>query len=329
MLKVKISHVSSYLPSRTVSNDELEKMTNQHRPVLLSGTLEKLFGSKERRFAAPDEQVSDLAVKAALPIVEEIGPENIDYLIFAAASADLIEPATANIIQHKLGLQCPCFDLKNACNGFVDGITVGSSLIQSGICANVLIVNGEKLSHAMRLDGLGFTNSHLAAYSLGDAGAAMLLTRSDDESGIFFQKKLSRGEHWPLCTIKGGGSMYPRDPEKIFFEGDTAGLKNVISEEGFQFLLSSYQEAGWSPDEVDWLFTHQVSVSTFRTIEMASGVPIDRMVSTFEKCGNTAAASIPLAMHQAMQQGKLKKGDRVMLFGIGAGFSLSMQMLIW
>lgn len=329
MPNVKIAKVSTYLPSHIVSNDELESMVNRHKTVLAPGTLEKLFGSHERRFAAPDEQASDLAVKAALPIVEEIGRKNIGYLIFAAASADLIEPATANIVQHKLGLRCPCFDLKNACNGFVDAITVGASLIQSGICANVLIVNGEKLSHAMRLDGIGYTPAHLAAYSLGDAGAAMLLTPSDDESGLVFQKKLSRGEHWKLCTIKGGGSMNPRDPEKTFFEGDTAALKNVIGEEGFQFLLSSYQASNWSPEDVDLLLTHQVSVGTFKTIELASGVPIERIVSVFEQFGNTAAASIPLAMQEALQTGRLKKGDKVMLFGIGAGFSLSMQLMIW
>lgn len=329
MPNIKIAKVAAYLPSRIVTNEELEQMVNQHGTVVTPGSLEKLFGSRERRFAEPDEQVSDLAAKAALPIVEEFGRENIGYLIFAAASADLIEPATANIVQHKLGLNCPCFDLKNACNGFVDAITVGASLIQSGLCPNVLIVNGEKLSQAMRLDGLGFTQNHLAAYSLGDAGAAMLLTPSDDDSGIVFEKKLTRGAHWPLCTIKGGGSMYPRDPEKIFFEGDTAALKNVIGAEGFQFLLSSYQESGWSPDEVDFLFTHQVSVATFRTIELAAGVPADRIISVFEKFGNTAAASIPLSMQQTLQAGRLKKSDKVVLFGIGAGFSLSIQMLIW
>jgi 3-oxoacyl-[acyl-carrier-protein] synthase-3 len=325
---VKIGYVSTYLPQRTVTNAELEQLVNQKQVLLPLGVLEKLFGIRERRFADSSEQASDIAAKAALPIVEAVGKTAVDYLIFAGACSDLIEPATANIVQHKLGLDCPAFDLKNACNSFVDGITVAASLIQSGQFRNVLIATGEKLSDAIRLDG-EHSPTHLAAFSLGDAGAAMLLTPSENGSGIHFQKKLTRGQHWELCTIRGGGSMHPREPEKNYFEGSTAELKSVISDEGVAFVRQCYEQSGWSPGMVDHVFTHQVSAGTFRVVEQATGVPAERIASVFETCGNTAAASIPLALHQALQAGKLRRGDRVMLFGIGAGFSLSIQLLTW
>lgn len=333
MPNIKIAHVSAYLPSRTVTNAELEEIANQHRQVLPPGVLEKLFSIRERRFAARHEQASDLAAKAARPIVDEVGAANIDQLIFASACGDLIEPATANMVQQKLGLLCPAFDLKNACNSFVDAMTVASALIQSGQRRNVLIANGEKLSDAIRLDtasNSNFDTSHLAAYSLGDAGAAMLLTASDnDQSEFHFQKKLTRGEHWELCTIRGGGSMHPHDLEKTYFQGSTAELKSVIQAEGMAFVQQCYAESGWAPEMVDHLFTHQVSAGTFRIVGQATGIPPARTTVVFETCGNTAAASIPLSMHTALQSGKLRRGDRVMIFGIGAGFSLSIQLLTW
>ncbi|MBK8566652.1 MAG: ketoacyl-ACP synthase III [Saprospiraceae bacterium] len=328
MPNVRIAQVSSYLPDRVVTNEEIEQQVNVEKQLLPPGILEKLFRNRERRFAARDVQTSDLAANAARPIVEQFGAERIEYLIFAGACSDLIEPATANIVQHKLGLRCPAFDLKNACNSFVDAITVANSFIQTGVCGNVLIVTGEKLSDGVRLDG-NHTAAHLAAFSLGDAGAAMLLTLSDNESGIHFQKKLTRGQHWQLCTIKGGGSMFPQEPHMNYFEGSTSELKSVILEEGVAFVKACYEESGWSADMIDHLFTHQVSGGTFRVVEQATGIPVERITSVFEKSGNTAAASIPLAICDALKAGRLKRGDKVMLFGIAAGASLSIQFLTW
>jgi 3-oxoacyl-[acyl-carrier-protein] synthase-3 len=303
-------------------------LVNAKEQLLPPGILEKLFRIRERRFADRLVQTSDLAANAARPIVEQFGAQRIEYLIFAGACSDLIEPATANIVQHKLGLSCPVFDLKNACNSFVDAITVASSFIETGICSNVLIVTGEKLSDGVRLDG-NHSDAHLAAFSLGDAGAAMLLTISDGDSRIHFQSKMTRGQHWPLCTIKGGGSMFPQEPHMNYFEGSTAELKSVILEEGVAFVKECYEESGWTSGMIDHLFTHQVSAGTFRVVEQVTGIPAGRITSVFENFGNTAAASIPLAICDALQAGRLKRGDKVMLFGIAAGCSLSIQFLTW
>lgn len=332
MFKTKITDLHTYLPERVVPNDELEALLNRSGPLLPAGSLERLFGIRERRFAAPHEQTSDLAVAAARPLLEQHGTEEIDFLVFASACSDLIEPATCNIVQHKLGLRCPAMDVKNACNSFVTGLLVASGLIATGQCRRVLVVTGEKLSDAIRFqpDGADQLRRSLAAYSLGDAGAAALLSRSDDGNGIEYQRFMTVGEHWELCTIKGGGSLNPHSPVDVnYFEGQTAALREVIFNEGMTFVGQCLQEANWAPSDIQHLFTHQVSVGTFQAAAGAFGLRADDCEQVFVHCGNTAAASIPLAMHQALRDGRLQRGDRVALLGLAAGISLSVQLLTW
>lgn len=331
MKKVKIEAVSGYLPKRVVKNEEIEQRIMDNMGLLKAGMLQKIFGIHERRFAAAEENVSDLATKAALPIVEKIGRENIDYLIFAAACSDLIEPATCNIVQTKLGLKCPAMDVKNACNSFVTALMTASAMIQSGMYNDILITTGEKLSDAINLDLKEPEKlaAHFAAFSFGDAGSAVLVTASEDESGLHYQNFMTSGEHWKLCTIKSGGSLYPRDVSKTFFEGQTAALKDVIIEEASDFYAESMAATGWKPEEVDWLITHQVSARTFQIVANCTGICPSKCVSIFEKAGNVAAASIPLALEKAVKEKGVKKGDKIILLGLAAGVSVSLQALIF
>ncbi|MEO6039202.1 MAG: ketoacyl-ACP synthase III [Saprospiraceae bacterium] len=331
MIRSKIADLSVYHPARIVTNQELEARLNGRGPLLAAGSLERLFGSRERRFAAAGEQASDLAVAAARPILERTDADRIGFLIFAGACADLIEPATANIVQHKLGLHCPAMDVKNACNSFTSGLLTASSLIAAGVCDTVLVLNGEKLSDAIRFDPSDARQLRrsLAAYTLGDAGAAALVTTSEDDSGFHFQRFMTRGAHWPLCTIPGGGSMYPHDVDKTYFEGQTDALKKVLAEAAAGFFHACLQEAGWQAGDVEHLFTHQVSAGTFRLITQLTGIDPCRCEEVFTSYGNTAAASIPLAMHQRLQRGLLQKGDRFALIGLAAGVSVSVQLGVW
>jgi acyl-CoA:acyl-CoA alkyltransferase len=331
MKRAKIASVSVYHPTRVVLNSTVENLVNTHGKMLPEGSLLRLFGIQERRFAAPEEQVSDLAAKAARPIVLEHGANKIDCLIFAAACADLIEPATSNIVQYKLGLKCPVLDIKNACNSFTTAMMTASSYIASGMYRNVLIVNGEKLSDAIRFhpENEGQLRRGLAAYSLGDAGAAVLMTESTDDSGMQYQKFMSNGAHWELCTIRGGGSMHPRDADKNYFEGQTVALKDVLIDAGTRFFHECLAEAGWTIPEVQHLFTHQVSSDSTRLIAQFSGVALDRIEAVFPYFGNTAAASIPLAIYQRMQRGAIQPGDKVAILGLAAGVSVSVQLITW
>jgi acyl-CoA:acyl-CoA alkyltransferase len=353
MIRIKIADTSAYLPTRIVTNAEIEYKINtpqymsnfgyatlandrqptaqiQERRILPSGALERLFGCKERRFAAENEQVSDIAAKAALPIVERIGRQNIDCMIFSAACSDVIEPATANIIQTKLGLKCPVFDLKNACNSFVTAIQVGSALIQTGQYKNVLIVNGEKLQDAIKFDINDSIElkKHLAAYTLGDAGAAMLLQRSTDESGIVYQKFKTRGENWEMCTVPGGGSLHPRG-EFNYFEGKTSELRQIFITETRDVFDACFEESGWQISDLKHVFMHQVSVDTFDAVAQSFNIPRHLFIQSFPKYGNIAAATIPVNVHEAAAAGLIQKGDKLLFIGLGAGISIGLQLVIW
>ncbi len=330
MTKTTIKSVAVYLPEAVVYNHQIEKKISIDGTNVERSLLEKLFGSKTRRFAGTEMQVSDLACKAAKKIVQKQDVP-IDLLIFAAASSDLIEPATANIVQAKLGLNCPVMDIKNACNSFVSAIHVASAFIESGVYHNVLIVCGEKLSEVINYNPR--SNQHLmrclAGYSLGDAGAAMLIGRNGSGGKIVYQKFNSWGEYWNLCTIEGGGSLAYRDYDKYFFECDTRHLRTAFFDKMALFVAQCLAEANWEIPQIDCVVSHQISKST--TVQMATylKIPTDKFVTTFSRYGNTAAATIPLALHEAIAERKLKKGDKVMLLGLAAGISLSVQLIEW
>lgn len=325
---VRITALNKYLPERVVKNDELEEIVGHE--FISIGTLNRLFGIKERRFAEKSQQVSDLACEAAKPIV--VGQEEkIDLLIFSAACADLIEPATANIIQTKLGLECPCMDIKNACNSVLSAIHTATAFIESGIYKKILIVSGEKLSDAINLELKDKDQliRGLASLSLGDGAVALLLEKSADESGFVYQKFMTHGNHWSLCTILGGGSMFPHDVTKNYFEGKTSAMRSVFVEEASPFFNACFDESPWEKDEIDHLITHQVSNGSFQTLSKCINVPMDKNISVFEKYGNVASASVPLALIESVESGKIQKGDKVALIGMAAGISASVQLMIW
>jgi 3-oxoacyl-(acyl-carrier-protein) synthase III len=329
MKKASIKYVSAYLPDNVVYNQQIEDKIKFDGKSIDPGFLEKLFGSHTRRVASENMQVSDLASNAARSVIAANKDIVIDLLIFAAASSDLIEPATANIVQAKLGLTCPVMDIKNACNSFVSAIQVSSAFIESGMYENILIVCGEKLGEVMNYSPLNSEDLRrcISGYSLGDAGVAMLLGKGGSE--IVYQKFRSWGEYWQLCTVEGGGSIAYRDYDKYYFKSDSRGLQRIFEDEGPKFVNECLNEAGWRRDDINCVVSHQISSTTTDQIARYSGIPASRFVNTFGKYGNTAAATIPLALHEAIETGKLAKGDKLMLLGLGAGVSMSVQLVEW
>ncbi len=331
MIRTKIVAIDSYLPGRIVSNEELVNEVNGNNEILPENVFERLFGIEERRFAAKEEQVSDLAVKAAEKILTDENRKEIDFMIFAAACADLIEPATANIVQTKLGLKCPCIDLKNACNSVVSAIQTADAFIKAGVYKNIMIVNGEKPSDAinMHVENLEHLKKALASFTLGDAGTAMIMSESNDESGIYYQEFMTEGSLWEMCTIKGGGSLHFNDSTKFYFEGKTAELKDAMVLHSKDFINKALAQSGWDLDSFDHVFTHQISAQTFSVIADNTNLDESKFEKIFEKYGNTVSASIPLSIVEAIKSGKLKKGNRIAIIGLAAGLSASVQTMIW
>lgn len=329
MKKASIKYVSAYLPENVVFNQQIEDKITFKGKDINHGILEKLFGSNTRRVASDGMQVSDLASEAGHLVISANKDVSIDLLIFAAASSDLIEPATANIIQAKLGLACPVMDIKNACNSFVSAIQVASAFIESGMYENILIVCGEKLGEVINYSPLNSEDfkRYISGYSLGDAGAAMLIGTGG--SDIIYQKFRTWGEHWRLCTVEGGGSMAYRDQSKYYFQSDSTKLKEIFQDQAPEFLTECLNEAGWKREDINCVVSHQISSTTTDQIAGYTGIPASKFVNTFAKYGNTAAATIPLALNEAIETGMLKPGDRLMLLGLGAGVSLSVQLVEW
>lgn len=331
MIKAAIKCVASYLPNNVVLNRQVEeKITSDNAIVDKNGILRRLFGSETRRFASVNTQVSDLACEAARKILKVHDQEDIDLLIFAAASSDLIEPATANIIQTKLGLTCPVFDIKNACNSFVNAIQVASSFVESGAYNNILIVCGEKLSEVTNYHPGNYEHwvKSLAGYTLGDAGAAMLIGRGES-SRIVYQNFVSYGKHWNLCTVKGGGSLAYRDLDSYYFECDSKELQFVFGQLTPNFISDSLKKAGWQLTDISHVISHQISSTTTTKISKHLGIPEHKFTNIFSKYGNIAAATIPLGLSEVIEQNKLKRGDKLMLLGFAAGVSLSVQLIEW
>ena len=326
-----ISAIAGYAPVEIISNGEIEHRVNVNQELLPPGSIERLFGVKERRFAAEDQQVSDLAVAAANKIIANTDPATIDCLLFAAASSDLIEPATANIIQSKLGLTCFAFDVKNACNSFVTAFHIANAFIESKQYKKILIVTGEKLSQAIKynLADKDELCNRLAAYSLGDAGAAALIEPAADGSGLFSQRFLTFGKYWSLCIIPGGGSMYPHDSSKNYFEGKTTEMRLVFLQNKGLIAEECLKETGWDFADIDYFFMHHVSKNTFEVVAGALQISPDRFYNVMENHGNMAAASIPYAISDAVENKKIKKGDKIMIIGLASGISMSVQLLIW
>jgi 3-oxoacyl-[acyl-carrier-protein] synthase-3 len=333
--KAQIASLASILPENKLLSTELEKQINQNSKNILmpSGIIEILTGVKERRIAGDNKHASDLATQAALLALNKtnLKANDIDCLIFAAASGDITEPATANIVQENLKIHCPVFDIKNACNSFMNGMEVAESFIISGKYKSILIVNGEIPSRAVRksVDGKDQLRRSFAGYTLGDAGAAMIITPSDGKRGILYSQFRTYGEHWRQSAVLGGGTRFPRDFDKSYFEGETSGLKDIFIKIGPQQIFETLQIVGWTLRDIDKIVVHQVSLKSFDLLIKVAKLPKEKLVIVLPEFGNMVSASIPVALDQVQQKGELHEGDKILLLGLAAGVSIATMALIW
>ncbi len=322
-----INEVATYFPNQVVSNAELEERFNLNGVSIPNGILARLFGCNERRFAGLNQQVSDLAVNAVKNLTMSIS--DVDLLIFAAASSDLIEPATSNIIQSKLGLSCATMDIKNACNSMTTSIIVASSFIQQQLYKKVLIVNGEKLSEVINYNAKDEKHMMkiISGCTLGDAGCAMLLSKEQRGFKIINQEMMSWGQYWNVCTVLGGGSMHFRDESKFYFEVDSKNLKAALSKHGYSFTIEQLNKCQWSIEDIKLFLTHQVSSNTALMVAKNLGIEADKVHQIFKAYGNIAAATVPATLADFSATKKMAKGDKILMVGLAAGINVSVHCL--
>jgi len=330
-----ISGLGKFVPENVFSSVQIEdKACLNEKLKIPKGVIEMFTGIAERRYANDSFTSSDLAVEASKIAMEraKVKPEDIDMLIFASASHDIAEPATANIVQDKLkALNAEAFDVKNACNSFINGLDVLDSFIKLGRCRIGLVATGEILSRFIKYDINEYEDLEhdFAGLTLGDGGAAAVVKASEENGkGIIASRFISDGTSWDLATIKGGGTLYPRDFSQSYFRSHSLKIDAVARKYVPIAIKEALEMSNWKQEEVDVIVPHQVSKHIIQEICDLSGFPLEKCMLTLIKYGNTAAASMPIALVEAVETGRAKEGSKVLMVGGASGFSAGVLAIV-
>ncbi|HET9518005.1 MAG TPA: ketoacyl-ACP synthase III, partial [Actinoplanes sp.] len=262
--RVGITAVAHALPESQVSTADLQdRVAAASGFPLPAGLFTATTGIERRRVAADDEFASSLAIRAASQVLATAGLEaiDVDLLLFASASRDMVEPATAHVVQHALGGRAHALDVTNACNSFLNGIDLARSMILGGRARRALVVTGETPTRAMRprLDEIAQARTAFAGYTFGDAGAAVLVEEVDS-GGILDVDTETRSEHWRVGGIFGGGSRHPRGDEHTYFTGDGHTLRGVFEKVGTGILERVAHRTGLGWNDYAKVLVHQVTL---------------------------------------------------------------------
>ncbi|MFB7463212.1 3-oxoacyl-ACP synthase III family protein [Streptomyces sp. NPDC056224] len=324
-----ITAVGSLLPEEIVSSRSLQREVARRTGLALPPTLlTQATGIVSRRVAGEGVYASTLAVGAARRALDAAGlcPLDIDLLVFASASRDMVEPATAHIVQAELGSRAHAVDVTNACNSFVNGIDLARSTVLAGRARRALVVTGETPSRAVRKDPADFAEfrSGFAGYTFGDAGAAVVV-EAVERGGILDVDTETHSEHWEVGGIPGGGSRHPRGDEHTYFRGDGHELRRVFEKVGTAVIDRTLHRTGMDWDGFAKVLVHQVTVPYLERFAELTGVPAGKLVVTVPELGNIASASIGVQLDRVFAE--LATGDRVLFVGLGGGISI--MTMVW
>ncbi len=325
---VALEAFSCVLPGAGRPTTELEESIARDNPHLKlpPGFLASLAGVHSLTVAPTGVFPSTLAADAGRRCLERRGldGDDVDMLIFASVSQDVLEPATANIVQQQLGLRCPVMDVKNACNSFLNGMQVAAAFIKSGECQRVLVTTGETPSRILRKrfeDRDDFWAS-FSGITLGDSGAAVLVEAAESPR-LKFMRFYSFGEAWANAMVPGGGIRHLNSEEHMHFFCDGERLKQSFM--GVPKLVGdALFEAGFSYGDFAQIFLHQVSSRYSQDIIRAFGMPADRVFMTLSDFGNLVSASIPVGVSTACERGIVNRGDLVLAIGMASGISVGL-----
>jgi 3-oxoacyl-[acyl-carrier-protein] synthase-3 len=332
-VRAAIAGVGSWVPEDVITCEDVERRiteaSRKHGFVPRPGVVLERTGVRERRYKRREDDASDLAVRAARRAIEQAGitVQDIDLIIFASSSQDLVEPATSHLVSHKLGARAMVFDVKNACNSFINGMQVADSFIRTGQYARVLVCTGEAPSEAIRweLEDWEHMKRSFAGYTFGDAGAAAVLEVRSDGTGITYMDFVAASHNWELCTLRGGGTMHPRDDEHSYFAGDGNSLRDAFIELGPHILMEMFQKTRTTFEDYDVVLIHQVTEPFLDVFLQVSTVPEEKIVRTVDHLGNVASATMPLQLDRAIADGRVKRGSNVLWVGVGAGISVGVM----
>jgi 3-oxoacyl-[acyl-carrier-protein] synthase III len=315
----RIVSTGSYLPEKILTNADLEKLVETSDQWIVERT-----GIRERHIAADNETTSDLALHATRRALDEAGvlPDELDLLIVATTTPDLVFPSTACILQGRLGIEtgCPAFDVQAVCSGFVYAVSVADALIRSGQARLALAVGAETLSRIT--DWSDRSNCIL----WGDGAGAVVLAASK-EPGIISTHMHADGRHLNLLRTAGGisdrgdGQCFMRMEGNAVFKMAVKTLDSIVDE--------TLEANGLQKSDIDWLVPHQANIRIIQATAKKLGMSMDKVVLTVDRHGNTSAASIPLALDVAVRDGRIKKGETLLMEAFGGGFTWGSVLLKW
>jgi len=327
--QIGITAAAEFLPEHVLSSDEVqERVASESGMDLPQGLFQHLTGISHRRMARDDEYASTLAIGAARRALAaaELDPYDIDLLIFASASRDVAEPATAHIVQAELGSQAHAIDVTNACNSFINGIDIARALLLTGRARRALVVTGETPTRVIRWQprSVGELRRGIAGYTFGDAGAAVIVEPVSC-GGIIDIDTETRSEHWDVGGIFGGGSRHPRDLEYTYFEGDGHALRGVFEKIGTHIIDRVGARTGMAVTDYAKVLVHQVTVPYLDRFAELTGAPKASLEVTVTELGNVASATLGIQLARVFDT--LATGDRVLFVGLGGG--VSVMTMVW
>jgi 3-oxoacyl-[acyl-carrier-protein] synthase-3 len=315
----KIIGTGSYLPAKKVSNQELADQLAKKGIETSDEWIVSRSGISSRHYADEGEKSSDMGVEAAKKALEaaKLAPDDIDLIILATSTPDFIGgfPSTACVVQNKLGLTngAPAMDVQAVCSGFMYGMSIADSMIKSGAHKNVLVIGAEVFSRILNFD------DRTTCVLFGDGAGAVVMSASN-EPGVLATKLHADGGYADILSVPGtvqdgaiAGSGYLQMDGQAVFKLAVSVLEKVANE--------ALAQAGLNSEDIDWLIPHQANLRIMHSTAKKMRLPLEKLVVTVDQHGNTSAASIPLALDQAVRDGRVQPGHKILLEGVGGGFT--------
>jgi 3-oxoacyl-[acyl-carrier-protein] synthase III len=325
-LRAEIKSLATYVPPRLLTNADLEKMVETSNDWIMQRT-----GIRERHIVDPGVATSDLAKEAAIAAIANAGltPNDIDLIVVGTVTPDMLFPSTACLVQDKIGARRAWgFDLSAACSAFTYSLTVGSQMIASGAARHVLVIGADVMSSI-----IDYTD-RATCVLFGDGAGAVVLGPARDGYGILDFENYVDGSGGPALCMPAGGSLRPASHETVDEH------LHFVKQEGhtvFKFAVRNtgdvcerlLQRNNLTAADVDLFVSHQANRRIIMSAAERLGLPEEKVIINIDRFGNTTAATIPLALNDAMNSGKLKKGQTLLLASVGAGFTVGAVLVRW
>lgn len=316
----RVAGIGSYLPEKILSNTDLEKLVDTNDQWIKERT-----GIERRHIAAEGEYTSDLCLKATEKALQDANMKvtDIDLILIATSTPDQVMPSTATVLQHKLGISgVPCLDVSAACSGFIYAISVADQFIRTGMYKNILVVGAEILHRMVNY------KDRETCILFGDGAGAWILSQTDYDSkdGLFSTHLRANGEVGDLFVLPAGGSKIPFTQDVLDKNQHYVIMKG---REIFRHAVRTLTECchlalkanDLQSDQVDWVVPHQANVRILDSVAEYFGIPKEKVIVSLKETGNTSAASIPIAFDMAVKEGKIKRGQTILLAAFGAGLT--------